>query len=212
MRALVLCDDRWHPAHTPRAGLEPLGAAGWSLDWIEQADEWSPERMAEYPVVIFTKSNNVSHTDWTPWATPAMQAAFVDYVRSGHGLVVIHSGVASYDEEPVLRALMGGAFRSHPAQCPVTVEPHAGHPLVAGSAAFTCTDEHYMMDLDDTTADVFLTTRSEHGTQPGGWTRQEGAGRVCVLTPGHNLPVWLEPAYQTLIRNALHWCDPSQPE
>ena len=94
----------------------------------------------------------------------------------------------------------------HPAQCPVTVEPVAGHPLTQGSVRFTAKDEHYFMALDDTQADVFLTTTSEHGTQPAGWTRTEGGGRVCVLTPGHNVEVWLHPAYQALIRNGLHWC------
>ena len=52
------------------------------------------------------------------------------------------------------------------------------------------------MLLDDTEADVFMTATSEHGTQPGGWTRTEGAGRVCMLTPGHNVEVWLHPSYQ----------------
>ncbi|CAN5509301.1 hypothetical protein BH10CHL1_BH10CHL1_18130 [soil metagenome] len=47
---------------------------------------------------------------------------------------------------------------------------------------------------------------SRHGTQPGGWTRLEGDGRVCVLTPGHNLEVWLDPSYQILLGNALRWC------
>jgi len=63
-----------------------------------------------------------------------------------------------------------------------------------------------MMEFDDPTADLFLTSTSEHGTQPAGWTRTEGAGRVCVLTPGHNLEIWLHPAYQALIHNALDWC------
>jgi len=27
-----------------------------------------------------------------------------------------------------------------------------------------------------------------------------------VLTPGHNLEVWLHPAYQALILNGLQWC------
>jgi type 1 glutamine amidotransferase len=53
---------------------------------------------------------------------------------------------------------------------------------------------------------VFLTTTSEHGTQPGGWTRTEGEGRVCVLTPGHNLEVWLQPSFQALLLNTLRWC------
>ncbi|HJZ49594.1 MAG TPA: ThuA domain-containing protein, partial [Roseiflexaceae bacterium] len=95
---------------------------------------------------------------------------------------------------------------SHPPQCLVAVEPRQPHPLTAGSAAFALIDEHYVMALDDAQADVFLTTRSEHGAQPAGWTRQELAGRVCVLSPGHNLDVWLHPSYQALIGNALRWC------
>jgi len=87
----------------------------------------------------------------------------------------------------------------------VTVQPIDRHPLTAGSSAFTLQDEHYFMALDDDQADVFLTTVSEHGQQPGGWRRTAGEGRVCVLTPGHNLPVWEHPAYQALIVNALDW-------
>lgn len=206
LRVLVLCDDYWHPARTARAGLAPLEAADFAFDWVEHASAWSADRMAPYPVVLLTKSNHVSSTDQTPWVTDEVALAFRRYVSDGHGLVVVHSGAAGYEAQPVLRGLTGGAFASHPPQCPVTVSPQAGHPLSAGSAPFTLVDEHYQMYLDDTQADVFVTTTSDHGSQPGGWTRREGAGRVCVLTPGHNLEVWLHPSYQTLIRNALRWC------
>ena len=62
------------------------------------------------------------------------------------------------------------------------------------------------MALDASDAEVFVSTTSEHGTQPGGWTRLEGDGRVCVLTPGHNEEVWLQPSYQILLANTLRWC------
>ena len=62
------------------------------------------------------------------------------------------------------------------------------------------------MALDDPHADVFVTTRSEHGSQPGAWRRAEGAGRVAMLTPGHNVEVWLHPSFQALLLNALRWC------
>jgi type 1 glutamine amidotransferase len=162
--------------------------------------------MAGYPLVILTKSNNVSVNDKTPWMTEAIEAAFRDYVRQGNALLAIHSGTAGYQERPVLRALLGGVFVKHPAQCPVTVEPQVGHLLTEGSSAFTMVDEHYFMEVDDPQADHFLTTVSEHGSQPGGWTRTEGAGRVCVLCPGHNVEVWLHSAYQVLLGNALRWC------
>jgi len=52
----------------------------------------------------------------------------------------------------------------------------------------------------------FLTTKSEHGTQPGGWRRSQGAGRVSVLTPGHYVETWLHPSFQALLVNVLKWC------
>lgn len=206
MRVLVLCDDFWHPARVSRQGLAALKEGGFEFDWIENAREWSPDRMAAYPLVILTKSNNVSSADQAGWMTDAVQTAFADYVRKGNGLLAIHSGTAGYDQSPVLRGLLGGTFTHHPEQCPVTVEPRAGHSLSAGSQPFTLNDEHYFMTLDDPHADVFVTTRSAHGDQPGAWSRLEGAGRVAVLTPGHNVEVWLHPSFQALLLNALRWC------
>jgi type 1 glutamine amidotransferase len=206
MRTLVLCDDGWHPASTAHRGLRPLEDLGVEFDWIEHAEGWSAELMHAYPAVILTKMNHVSATDQRPWVTKEVQSAFADYVQQGHGLLVIHSGSAGYEQLAVLRGLMGGVFNHHPPQCSVTVEPRAGHHLTKGSAGFTVVDEHYVMDLDDGQADVFLMTLSEHGTQPGGWTRTLGTGRVCVLTPGHNVDVWLHPSYQAIIQNALRWC------
>ena len=68
-------------------------------------------------------------------------------------------------------------------------------------------DEHYIMEIDDLEANHFLSTTSEHSAQSGGWLREEGDGRVCVLTPGHNAEVWLHPEFQTLLRNGLLWCN-----
>lgn len=132
---------------------------------------------------------NVSATASTGWMTDSVQVAFSDYVRRGNGLVAIHSGTAEYDQMRVLRSLLGGVFNHHPEQCPVTVNPRLGHPLSAGSAPFTLKDEHYFMAMDDPEVDVFMTTTSEHGEQPGAWMRVDGTGRVVVLTPGHNVEV-----------------------
>ena len=88
----------------------------------------------------------------------------------------------------------------------VTIEPSKNHPLTMNVPPFTVKDEHYFMDMYDHNVDVFMTTTSQHGEQPAGWRKTEGAGRVAVLTPGHNLDVWLHPQYQELILNTLRWC------
>jgi type 1 glutamine amidotransferase len=206
MKVLVLCDDYWHPARIPREGLSALTRAEFKFDWIENARDWSAQGMMQYPIVILTKSNNVCSTDQTEWMTETVQAAFSDYVRQGNGLLAIHSGTAEYEQKPILRSLLGGVFAHHPEQCPVTISPRPEHPLSNGTSAFTLTDEHYFMAMDDPQADMFLTTTSEHGEQPAGWTRMEGSGRVAVLTPGHNLEVWLHSSFQMLLLNALRWC------
>jgi uncharacterized protein len=205
MRVLVICDDYWHPGAVVQEGLAPLADKGYEFDWIDDAAAWSAEKMAGYPVVIFSKSNNVRQADRSPWVTPQVEQAFYDYVAGGGGLLATHSGTVYKDTE-IMRPLLGGTFVQHPEQCPVTVTPKAGHPLTAGVTTFTAKDEHYHMAMEEGVNDVFLTTTSEHGTQPGGWPRHQGAGRVCVLTPGHNVEVWLAPAYQALLDNVLRWC------
>lgn len=206
MDVLVLCNDQWHPAATVHAGLVPLQNAGFHFDWVDHAADWSTDQLHKYPVVIVTKANNISHNELEPWMLPEVEEAFDNYVSGGGGLLVIHSGTAGYQETSRFRALVGGVFLRHPAQCPVRFEPQAGHALTDGVEAFTLQDEHYELAVDDPQADIFAYTQSEHGRQVGGWTRQQAAGRVCMLAPGHNLPIWLHPAYQRMIQNALVWC------
>ena len=205
LRTLVMCDDLWHPGANIRRGLAALGDCGFNFEYLQDGTAWSGDRMAEFAVVVLAKSNVLSATDKNPWLAVEAQCEFQNYLHGGHGLVVVHSGAAGYKELPVIRALTGGMFLHHPDQCPVSLIPRPGNPVSFGVTPFTVQDEHYFMTLDDQQADVFLQSQSAHGIQPAGWTRCEGRGRVCVLTPGHNTEVWLHPMFQTLLRNALHW-------
>ena len=208
MRTLVFCDDSAHPASLTRDGLAALGKCGLEFEWVEDPSAWRSESLDQYRLVIFSKANNRSQTDHAPWAAEETGQAFVDYVTAGNGILFLHSGTALYDNAPSICRLIGGIFTGHPPQCPVTVDPRADHPLAKDSSPFTLMDEHYMMEMNDPNVDLFLHTESEHGRQPAGWTRTEGDGRVCVLTPGHNPEVWRHPSFQALLRNSLAWCNP----
>jgi type 1 glutamine amidotransferase len=206
MQALVLCDGYNHHARVARQGLGALPERDFTFDWIENTAKVSADWMAEYPLVILAKPNDISVANRSGWMTESIQMALIDYVQKGNGLLAIHAGTAGWAEIPALRGLLGGVFAHHPPKCRMTIEPQAGHPLTAGCEAFTLRDEHFFMTLDDPQADIFLTTKSEHGTQPGGWRRTQGAGRVSVLTPGHYAETWLHPSFQALLANTLKWC------
>ncbi|MBB3129617.1 type 1 glutamine amidotransferase [Paenibacillus rhizosphaerae] len=210
MNILVLCDDNWHPADVVKGGLEPLRTRGFDFHYILETDaEWqdSLERLlTEYDLLILAKSNRVSAVKEHPWIIDSTGGLLQRYVSAGGGLLVLHSGTVGYPDMEDMCGLIGGVFHHHPEQCPVTVEPVQDTEITRGIQAFTVQDEHYFMDMTDpTNVDIFMVTRSGHGEQPGGWTRMEGGGRVCVLTPGHNLAVWLHPGYQQLLQQALTW-------
>lgn len=210
MQVLVLCDDNWHPADVVKEGLEPLRSKGFEFDYVLKNDfefqENFEKRLGSYPLLVISKSNRVSADTQGPWITEVTEKVLKRYVDGGGGLLVLHSGTVGYKDSQGMRELVGAVFNHHPEQCLVSIEPIQGHPVIEGMQAFTIKDEHYFVDVTEPgDKEVFLITRSEHGQQPGGWTRKQGAGRVCVLTPGHNLEVWLHPEYQLLLGHALQW-------
>jgi type 1 glutamine amidotransferase len=206
-RVLVICGDVWHPAETIQRGLASLCASDYDVEFFESGANRLAEILPDVSTVLLAKANMISQTDERPWLTVELTAAIQSHLDRGNGLVVIHAGTARYEQSPAMVEMMGGTFMSHPDQCPVTIEPKAGHPLVNGVARFTVRDEHYFMTMKHSQPlDVFLHSRSLHGLQPAGWTRTAaGGGRICVLTPGHNLEVWLHPEFQKLLLNALRW-------
>ena len=205
IRVLVLCGDKWHPAEVVRQGLAPLSDGIFDFQFLEANNTWPETEAEKCQLIILAKANMISSVDEHEWLTAKSQDAFAQFVRRGGGLLVIHGGSSRYEQLPVVNAIIGGAFISHPEQCPVTLEPVHRHPLAAGITPFTVRDEHYFMAMSDPDAEVALHSRSEHGIQPAAWTRTEGGGRVGVLAPGHNLEVWRHPEFQKLLLNALRW-------
>jgi type 1 glutamine amidotransferase len=204
-RVLVICGDAWHSAETIRRGMMPLRGSGFEFEYLEGDAGNLAARLPDFSVVALAKANMISATDQRPWVAPPAVLALQDHLRRGRGVVAIHAGTSRYESSPEMMALIGGLFEHHPEQCAVTVEPCANHPLAAAVAEFTVRDEHYFMAMSDAASVVFLHSRSAHGVQPAGWTRAVQGGRVCVLTPGHNLKAWLHPEFQKLLLNALRW-------
>ncbi|MDA3809540.1 MAG: ThuA domain-containing protein [Spirochaetaceae bacterium] len=205
MKVLVFCDDVWHPSSVVKEGLSFLESKGYIFHWIEDTREWSPSNLFSYSIVILSKANNISSQMENSWMTEEIEELFKKYVDRGGNLLVLHSGIAGYGQNVKLRSLMGGIFSFHPDQCLVNMIPASDHVLTRGSDTFSIKDEHYFVIIEDDNIDIFLTTESEHGTQPGGWKRYEGEGKVAVLTPGHNLEVWLNSSFQKILENVFRW-------
>ena len=223
MRVLLVCDDYWHPGQIPIDGIAPLKEQGFQFDIISNANDFAPEKLSDYSVVLLCKSDQVSQQDKTSWKTEAIQLAFTGYVEKGGGLLAVHSGIVAGKITGALERLIGSRFVFHPEACPVTVQPIKPHPVTEGVGMFCEIDEHYRLEILVPDADILIASYSppqgeenkykedpSHNTPawicPAGYVRTQGKGRICVLTPGHLLPVWLNPHYQRTLANALRWC------
>jgi hypothetical protein len=95
MRVLLICDDYWHPGQVSIDGVAPFAKDGFQFDIITNANEFSPDKLSQYPVVMISKCDEISQTEQQPWKTETVQKAFVDYVENGGGLIAIHSALVA---------------------------------------------------------------------------------------------------------------------
>jgi type 1 glutamine amidotransferase len=209
MKILVICDDFYHHEEVIKPGLAFLQDEH-DVTFASDMSEYSfaDKPLSSYDVVIPTKELHTSKSNKESWLTEAVEKQFTDYANNGGGFLFIHAGVVLCMKSPAVKAISGCAFESHPEQCVVDFcITDANHAVMDGAADFAETDEHYFIDFTAIDAEVFLESRSGHGTQPAGYTRiHNGKGRVCVLTPGHNLSVFQNEQYKKMIKNAVNWC------
>lgn len=210
LNILVLCDDYWHPGEVIKMGLSSLEGDEFHLDFVCDAkDILTPEYIARYPVIINCKGNQINGANQNPWfnegVTDVGPKEFTEYVENGGGFICLHSGNTAREGEPY-SYFSGNYFITHPPRCDVDVRIVAKHPVTEGVNHFRIRDEHYEIKLIANDAQfLFMTTSETGGEQVGGYVRSIGSGRLCALTPGHILSVFLHPEYQKIISNAIRW-------
>ncbi|MFE2754320.1 ThuA domain-containing protein [Actinosynnema sp. NPDC059335] len=151
-------------------------------------------------------------------------------VEAGTGFTGWHGGIAdSFRASSDYLHLVGGQFATHPGKEPaerrggpednflphaVTITPLGReHPITAGVEDFELVTEQYWVlhdDLNDVLATTTHPAPAWHPWQrpvtcPAIWTRQWGAGRIVVTTPGHSLDVLRHPAVRTVIERGMLW-------
>lgn len=146
---------------------------------------------------------------------PDQRAALDEAVRAGTGFAGWHGGIVdAFRADLEYKFLTGGQFISHPdGFVEHRIEPVAVHPIVAGIEPFTLRTEQYYVHADPSNEVLATTTFGVHEdypwikgvTMPAVWTRQWGAGRVFVCTPGHSLEDLDTPQVRTIIERGLLW-------
>lgn len=161
--------------------------------------------LKRYDAILFYTTGELPTTD-------SEKSAFIDFVRSGHGFVGVHSATDTfYMWEPYLE-LIGGYFNDHPWHQEVTIDVVDPSSPIAGflGKSFLVYDEiyqisdfqyktsHVLLRLDPST--VNLNARGVHRRfygWPTAWTRHDGKGRVFIARWATKIPPGIQSGFRS---------------
>jgi len=198
--------------------VKEIGEKSGAFD-VTLADDVSPftaENLKSYDAVMFYTTGELP-------MTAEQKSALVNFIKSGHGFVGVHSATDTFYMWPDYLEIVGAYFNDHPWHQQVTVNVvDPSSPIVRsvflGKPSFQVNDEIYQMsDFQWTTSHVLLKldtssvdmksprVRQRFYGYPLAWTRTVGEGRAFYTALGHEAAVWNSDWFQQLLLNGIQW-------
>jgi type 1 glutamine amidotransferase len=164
-----------------------------SVFTTEDANHFTDENLAKYDVIVLLSTTGTIFND-------AQKAAFQKYVKSGKGVVGIHSATDTEYEWPWYNQLIGAYFLAHPRQQTLRLQVvDKNHPSTWHLPEnWLWTDELYefrnmnpnikvLLNADETTYEPAKAMGANH---PMAWYHEFEGGRVFYTALGHVDAVW----------------------
>ncbi len=140
----------------------------------------------------------------------------------GIGLVSLHHNLGAHRDWPEYRNIIGGSYlfkamEIDGKQYPKSTYAHwkrtdfkvvdGEHPITKGVGDFKITDDTETYDKCYLApgVKVLVTTDQQRSTPEQVWVTRYGKSPVAYVMPGHGPQAWREPAYQTIVQQAIEW-------
>ena len=186
--------------------LELMGEKTGAYDVVITDDYsvFTPQKLRQFDAVCL---NNTTGRKFDPKETPERCKAWMEFVKSGKGIVGVHAATDNFNQWPEGREMKGGKFTGHPwgGGGPWAIKiDEPDHPLMRAfrGKGFKINDEIYRTDpplysrdkqrvlmsldvSDPTTRNVkdFKPTDTDTGIS---WIKTWGKGRMFYCSLGHN--------------------------
>lgn len=216
LRVLILTGANNHDwrATTPvlKAILEVTGK--FAVDVETNVPAMQPDSLSKYDAVLSNFNTYGQKNPGEVW-NAEMRAAFLDFIRSGHGFVVVHAGSSVFNDWPEFQQIAGatwGKGTSHGRMH--TNEIHilpTGSPITAGLKDFTMFDEFWQnaQVAPGALALATVTPKTEFGgpgkPEPIAFATEFGRGRGFTLLLGHNTQAMESDGFKILLRHGVEW-------
>lgn len=172
----------------------------------------TPEASSRYDVLVL-------YDMWQP-ITEEAKHDFLRRLKKGQGLVIVHHAIASYQEWPEYRKVVGARYylqkttvdgvekaRSafkHDMHFRIHVADRY-HPVTRGVTDFDMHDETYKWFDVAPDSHPLLTTEEPESNKVIAWSRTYETARIIYLQSGHDHFAYENLNYQRLLRQAIRW-------
>ena len=179
-----------------------------------KAQDWfKPEAAKQYDILV-------AYDNYQDISDEA-KANFVNLIKGGKGLVVVHHGIGSYLDWPEFWKIMGARWYhtktvvdgvekfSFPSDSnEVHFRVHvldSKNPITRGLKDYDMIDETYKgFDVYDHSHPL-LTTDCPISNKIIAWEHTYGDGRVVCIQSGHGPNAYVNPNFQIFLRQAIQW-------
>ncbi|MEY3895896.1 MAG: hypothetical protein RLZZ214_1416 [Verrucomicrobiota bacterium] len=143
------------------------------------------------------------------YGQPAFQEALHAFADAGKGIVLLHAATWSHPWKGFNDRFVAGRTPSHgKGEFEVTITD-TGHAVTAKiPAAFKITDENYRIQIPDGSKVHVCAENTPDGqptANPSVWVVKDPKTRIVCITLGHAADAHDNPAFKTLLANAVKW-------
>lgn len=220
-KLLVLAiPNKYHYEYIPvaRDSLERLAKLhGFEFTWANNTSAFDGD-LGQYAAVVFLNTPGEE-------LSPAQRTRFEAYMRAGGNAMVVHrAAITPPDQWVWYEKLVGRSFVNHPmVQTGVVETLDSGFPATFGlPARWIWSDEFYVLanpykvritpvlNVDETSYDPTKIWPGQVGHRMGkdhpvAWHHAYEQGRVFVTTLGHNVEMYRDPQYLSLLMGGIYW-------
>ncbi|MFW6377713.1 MAG: ThuA domain-containing protein, partial [bacterium] len=209
-KIIALVGDFYHPADYYTEGLENILARDFSLDIKSDYNDLDWDKLNDYDLFILASSGKLNPQESDEiWMTEKHEQIIDKFLGDGGSLFVLHSGLAGYKTDGLIRQIFKGHFLQHPEEHPeITVEVvNENHEITNNIDSFKIVDEQYFVDLDQDEVNILLKESTDkYGDAIAAWVHKYKKGTVFSLTPGHTLEVLSNNMMKKLVLNGVNYC------
>lgn len=205
LRVLILSGQNNHDWKTTTPKLQAiLEASGhFSVSVTEHPEQNDAAALAGQDLLL---------SNWNAWGKQAelwpepVRQAYLDFVRAGKGLVVVHAGSSSFSDWADYQAVAGASWKlgqtKHGPPREFTVQPvEREHPVMRGLEPFRTLDELWEKPGVQPSARVLARGDGE----PVALATEFGKGRGFTLLLGHSSAFMENPGFQALLLRGAEW-------